>query len=115
MARITIVPEDGNVLINREVRQVDMTGIDPAIHAVQWFGATGEIEYTRADGRRNEPISDISPFQVFINRWIAAEPPPPAPPLPKSEAPLDAEEIATLLVSKSIITRAEFDAIKTSR
>lgn len=55
---------------------IDMTGIDPAIHAVQWFDTEGEIEYTRADGRRNEKITDISPFQVFIDRWTAAAPPP---------------------------------------
>lgn len=74
---VTIIPSDGNVLVDGEVRTVDMTGIDPAIHAVQWDGTAGEIEYTRADGRRNEVIADISPFQVFIDRWTAAEEPPP--------------------------------------
>ena len=77
MSRITIVPSDNNVLVDGETRIVDMTGIDPAIHAVQWFDTEGEIEYTRADGRRNEQINSISRFQVFIDRWTAAEPPPP--------------------------------------
>jgi len=74
---VTIVPSDGNVLVDGEARTVDMTGIDPAIHAVQWDGTAGEIEYTRADGRGNESITDISPFQVFIDRWTAAAPLPP--------------------------------------
>jgi len=77
MARITIVPDDGNLLVDGVVRTVDMTGMDTAIHAVQWFDTVGEIEYTPADGRRNEVITDISPFQVFIDRWTAAAPSPP--------------------------------------
>jgi len=77
MSRITIVPDDGNVLVDGEAREIDMTGIDPAIHAVQWFDTAGEIEYTEADGRRNEQITDISPFQSFIDLWAAAAPDPP--------------------------------------
>ncbi len=43
--------------------------------------------------------------------------PPPAPPptRPRSVDPLSAEEIATELVRKGLVTRAEFDTIKTSR
>ena len=34
---------------------------------------------------------------------------------PKSDAPLTAEEVATELVRKGLITRIEFDTVKTSR
>ena len=113
---VTIVPSDGTVLVDGVARQIDMTGIDPAIHAVQWNGAAGgEIEYTRADGRRNEQITDISPFQGFIDRWTAAAPPPPPPPPPKSAAPLTVDELATHLVTKTLITQGEIDAIKAAR
>ena len=75
MARITIVPDDNIVIVDGEARQVSMVGIDPKIHAVQWFGAAGEIEYN--DGRAHAPITDITPFQIFITRWNDAEPAPP--------------------------------------
>ncbi len=50
----------------------------------------------------------------FYDGAVFTAPPVPSRP-PKSEAPLNAEELATELVRKGIITRAEFDAIKTSR
>ena len=37
------------------------------------------------------------------------------PPPPKSAATLTAEEVATELVRKGVVTRAEFDTIKTKR
>ena len=75
MARITIVPDDNIVLVDGEARTISMAGIDPTIHAVQWFGAAGEIEYS--DGKRHKQISSIAPFQGFIERWTAAATPPP--------------------------------------
>ncbi len=70
MARVTIVPEDNVVLVNGVARLIDMTDIDPAIHAVQWKDTVGEIEYN--DGTPNAVIDDISPFQEFIDLWTAA-------------------------------------------
>ena len=78
--KVTIVPEDNVVLVDGEARSIDMTGMDPAVHAVQWKDTQGEIEYK--NGRRNKPITDISPFQSFIDRWVAAAPPAPPPPPP---------------------------------
>ena len=64
---------------------VDITGITPAPE-VRWF----------YDGRDfTAPLAPVRP--------------------PKSEAPLSAEELATELVRKGLISRAEFDAIKTNR
>jgi len=113
MARITIVPEDNVVLVDREARTISMAGIDPTIHAVQWFGANGEIEYN--DGKSHEQINDITPFQVFIDRWTAAAPPPQPPDSPKSDAPLTAEELAVQMIADGIITQAKINAIKAAR
>ncbi len=77
MARVTIIPDDNTVLVDGEAREISMAGIDPTIHAVQWFDTAGEIEYN--DGKRHKKIFSISPFQVFIDRWTAAGPPPPGP------------------------------------
>ncbi|KKL18111.1 hypothetical protein LCGC14_2478760, partial [marine sediment metagenome] len=75
MARITIVPDDFTVIVDGEARQISMASIDPAIHAVQWKNTAGEIEYN--DGKRHKRITDISPFQDFIDRWTNAALPPP--------------------------------------
>ncbi len=75
MARITIVPDDNRVIVDGEARNVSMAGMNPTIHAVQWFGAIGEIEYN--DGRAHEQIFSLASFQVFVDRWTNAETPPP--------------------------------------
>lgn len=112
---VTIIPADSHAYVDGVARPIDMTGIDPAIHAVQWDGLAGEIEYTRADGRRNEAITDLSPYQVFIDRWTAAAPPPPPPLPPKSAAPLTAQELADQMITDGTMTQAKIDAIKTGR
>ena len=83
--RVTIIPSDGVVGVDREFRRVDMTGIDPAIHAVQFDTLTnkGEIEY---NDKPNEPITSIAAFQFLRDRWTAAAPLPPPPP---TQAELD--------------------------
>tara|TARA_R100001086_G_scaffold86784_1_gene42351 strand:- start:434 stop:835 length:402 start_codon:yes stop_codon:yes gene_type:complete len=64
MANITYVKEGENnksVLIIDGV-QVDSSnyGVDSKIHAIQWNGSKGEIEYN--DGTPNEEITDISSY-----------------------------------------------------
>lgn len=113
MARITIVPSDDTVIVDGEARQINMTGIDPTIHAVQWFGDDGEVEFN--DGTPHRTIVNLAPYQVFITRWTDAAPPPPPPPLPKSAADLTNKEIEQLLVDKGVVTRPEIDAVKTGR
>lgn len=113
MARITIVPSDSIMLVDGVARTIDISGIDPTIHAVQWFDTRGEIEFN--DGTPHEQIDDISPFQDFIDRWTAAEPPPPPPPPPKSDADLTAEELATQMITDGTMTRQKIDDIKAAR
>ena len=112
---VTIVPEDRVVLVDREARTVDLAGIDPDIHAVQWDGVKGEIEYKRGTKRGPEKIDTIAAFQVFINRWTAAAPPPPPPPLPKSAADVSVAELITQLIKDGTLTQAKIDAIKAAR
>src|SRR3990167_17363 len=81
MVRLTIIPGDSVVGIDGVFRSVSMTGIDPAIHAVQFDDdiSVGEIEY-RQRSRSNERITDRLGFEQFVARWTAAVPPPPSPP-----------------------------------
>mgnify|MGYP000008258982 CR=1 FL=1 len=78
MARITIVPDDNIVHVDGEARTISMAGIDPTIHAVQWFGDVGEVEFN--DGSPHATIINFAPFQVFVTRWAAAAPVPLPPP-----------------------------------
>jgi len=51
----------------------------------------------------------------FYDGTNFAVPPPPPPAPPKSAANLSAEEIATELVRKGLVSRVEFNAIKNAR
>lgn len=86
--RVTIIPADRMVMVDGEARAPLEFAIAPAIHAVQWHGATGEVEFiaTSADGKPpNMDISDFAPFQAAVDAWRAWAPspsPPPAEPAP---------------------------------
>ena len=68
--RLTIIPIDKVVIVDGvAIHDIDMTGIDPDIHAVQFDGAWGWIE--RKDGN-NEPIQSVSQFQTIISRHASA-------------------------------------------
>jgi hypothetical protein len=75
--RLTIVADDKLVIVDGRALKIDLTGLDSRIHAVQWDGAKGEIEYRAhdEDGNRqhNSKIRDISPYQLFVERWHAAK------------------------------------------
>ena len=71
MAFYTLVPEDSIAVVNGEVAEgVDFTGIDPTIHAVQWYDVVGNIEYVfdpiTGEKLPNEQITDIATFQSYI-------------------------------------------------
>ena len=73
--RVTIIADDGKVGVDGVFRAVDLSTLDANIHAVQWDGAKGHIEFK--DRRPEQQIADISAFQSFIDAWTAAAPPPP--------------------------------------
>lgn len=64
--RITIINnEDGTVDVNingENVEQIPTTNLDSNIHAVQWYGDHGEVEYSD----RNEEITDFSEFDSIL-------------------------------------------------
>lgn len=100
--KITLIPSDGVVGVDRVFRKVSMDGIDPTIHAVQFDTATslGHIEYD-SDARvrrENQEITDIAPFQVFIDRWSVAKPDPQTVP----PDPVEAKRSAALRILDEI-------------
>ena len=96
--RVTIISDDGVVGVDGEFRQVDLSALDANIHAVQWDGAIGHIEFK--DRSPNEAIDDFVSFQSFVTAWNAAAPPPlPPPPLPpKKDQIIDAAFTGDALV-----------------
>lgn len=119
--KITIIPSDEIVIIDRVGRRINMSGIDPQIHAVQFdtVKGSGEVEFKLdLDPRpNNERITDIIPFQVFLDRWTAAAPQPPAPPTPEELAEIARREsLRSAIDGDGIIqnlrtmTAAQFDA-----
>jgi len=64
--RITIINNDnGTVDVNlngENVEQIPTTNLDANVHAVQWYGDHGEVEYSDY----NEEITDFSEFDVIL-------------------------------------------------
>lgn len=64
--KLTIVPIDKLVIVDDiAINNINMDGIDPDIHAVQFDGTEGWIEYKDRD---NEPINSVDQFQNIIHR-----------------------------------------------
>src|SRR5579871_893909 len=75
--RVTIIRDDGVVGINGVFRAVDLSALYEGVRVIQWDGAAGHVEH---DDMGNSLLTSIDAFQPFIDLWVAAAPPPPAPP-----------------------------------
>lgn len=87
--KISIVVPDRIVVIDGDARTISMDGVPVGLHAIQWDGERGDVEYGKPH-RRNETIASLEPFQFLIDRWLAVPPPPPPiePPPPTKEGHL---------------------------
>ena len=69
--RVTIVLSDNVVLVDfKALNTLDLSELDPGIHAIQWNNDAGHIEYT--DGRANEIITDTLLFDDIVARHTEA-------------------------------------------
>lgn len=75
MAKYSIIPSDGFVSKDGVGYSGLTFSIDSTIHAVQWDGTSGEIEYKQtADGKpENASFDDITDFQSAVDAWDAAD------------------------------------------
>jgi len=78
--KVTIVADDNSVGIDGEFfSPLDLSQLDPSIHAIQWYGEYGEVEYkTRFENGAlvkpvNVVITDAAPYQFAIDAWNAAK------------------------------------------
>jgi len=66
MAKVTIITPDSAVYVdNYWISEMDVSSVASNIHAIQWDGSNGHIEYN--DGKKNGEITDISPYQSIID------------------------------------------------
>lgn len=86
MNRVTVIPADGYVAVDgRGISGLDLSALDPQIHAVQWYGATGQVELVPDENGRgyNIEITSLEMVQPALDAWQAAvdaidNPPPPS-------------------------------------
>ena len=63
--KVTIIPSDGVVGIDGEFIDQLVLDIEPDIHAVQWDGVKGTIEY---QSKPVEKITDFTPFEQYVTQ-----------------------------------------------
>lgn len=78
--KLTIVADDQCIGVDGEFfAPLDLSQLDATIHAVQWYGEYGEVEYkTRLEnGVLMKPvnllITDVTPFQFAVDAWNVAK------------------------------------------
>ena len=74
--KLVIVSDDKRVCIDELCfDDLDVSALDTSIHAIQWNGEWGEIEYKSvfADGQitkpQNQVITDVTPYQWAVDAW----------------------------------------------
>lgn len=78
--KLVIVADDALVVVDAvSYDGLDMSQLDPTVHAVQWVGEYGWVEYKSvfADGvitkPNNQVITDLAPYQWAIDAWNVAK------------------------------------------
>ena len=79
--RVTIVPSDGTVVVDGVGFTVKCDDLPVNVHAIQWDGVRGQIEYgvqrcEHCGGRSkapNEEFTDFAPYQKYVDAWGIAK------------------------------------------
>lgn len=73
--RVTIIPEENRVNVEGASETVDCSELYAKdIHAIQWYGDKGEVEYWNPPGQLTglkgpEAITDFAPYQKYFDAW----------------------------------------------
>lgn len=65
--RLTIIPVDKTIVVDGQGYSgisTDWSWVPSNVHAVQWYGSSGEIEYN--DGTPNETIKELGIYEVAL-------------------------------------------------
>jgi hypothetical protein len=72
MPRITVALNDSKVYVDGTAHDVDLSELPDFVHAIQWYGSYGEIEF-KADRHGvkmpNLRFTDIGPYDYLVDRW----------------------------------------------
>lgn len=79
--RVTIIKDDHKVVVDGVPLTVSCDDLPADFHALQWDGVRGEVEYksTRCEHcsarskKGNTLISDLSPYQPYVDAWHEAK------------------------------------------
>ena len=90
--KIAIVKDDSVVGVDGEFRSVDVSDLDDTIQALQ-FNTTlgrGRIWFKAETDKGQADLESFTPYQVYLDRWVAAAPivTPPPPPVDQSDLDL---------------------------
>jgi len=64
--KVSIIPSDKTIIVDGQALTFDYD-IDPTIHAIQWDGDSGEIEYN--DGIANEQFTDSTLVDSLVSAY----------------------------------------------
>ena len=65
--KVSIIPSDKTIIVDGQALTFDYD-IDPTIHALQWDGDSGEIEYND-DGIANEQFTDSTLVDTLVSAY----------------------------------------------
>lgn len=78
--KLVIIADDARVGIDAlNYDDLDMSQLDPSIHAIQWYGEYGEVEFKSKfeNGQivkpQNQIITDVAPYQWAVDAWTVAK------------------------------------------
>lgn len=78
--KLTIIVDDSSVGVDGEfLSPINLSRLGGAIHAVQWYGSYGEVEYKpRLENNvlvkpANVVITDVTPYSFAVDAWHAAK------------------------------------------
>lgn len=91
MPKVTIIRDDNKVGVDGVFRTVDLSGIPANIHAIQWDGADGFVEYR--DSKQAVPLKSIGAYLSILDAYALAAPPAPTEP---TDEELAESEVARL-------------------
>ncbi len=70
--RVSVIVDDNCIYVNHFSERVDLSAMPDFIHAMQWYGTYGEIEFRQdEDGNRqpNKRLDDFDEFKKYVAAW----------------------------------------------
>lgn len=79
--RFTYIAPDRVAIVDGAARQVPDLEPPAGVHAIQWDGSTGHVEYALVDGIKppNAPLASIAAYQPILDAWATVGAPPAQP------------------------------------